>query len=288
MPVLEFSKYEGLGNDFIVVEAEDTLPRDEVIRLCDRHFGIGADGVLVVASGASGSRARMIVQNADGSRPEMCGNGLRCVALHLSRRDGVSSTAYMIDTDAGQRHCIVERDGRLGTVLIDLGRAKQGGTERARIDASEYVFTQVSIGNPHAIAFGDIPEPAEVDRIGPVVSSQVPGGTNVEFVARRGAQAFELVVWERGVGRTLACGTGAGATAAALAFAGHAPFDAPIEIRLPGGALDLWVASGSHEVKLRGPARWVFDGKTSAGGTGGGASHVTAKQSLVAKGAAER
>lgn len=288
MPGLEFSKYEGLGNDFIVVEADEPLPQRDVIRLCDRHFGIGADGVLVVAPGVSGSRARMIVQNADGSRPEMCGNGLRCVALHLARRDGLPHTTYRIDTDAGPRQCVVERDGPLGTVLIDLGCAEQGGVERARVDGSEYAFTRISIGNPHAIALGDIPDSAAVDRIGPLVSSQIPGGTNVEFVARRGPASFELVVWERGVGRTLACGTGAGATAAALAFAGQAPFDAPVEMRLPGGVLQLWVSRESHEVKLRGPARWVFEGKTGAEGTAGSGSVAIPDGGPVAKGTAER
>lgn len=264
MSSLKFSKYEGIGNDFILVEASEPLGPDAVVRLCDRHFGIGADGVLVVTPASGSGRARMIVQNADGSRPEMCGNGLRCVALHLARRDGVAATEYTVDTDAGPRRCIVDRSGATGNVLIDLGRAEPAGALNANVDGSEYRFARISIGNPHAIVVGDLPDAAVVDRVGPAVSGQIPGGTNVEFVARRGPSTFEVVVWERGVGRTLACGTGAGATAAALAFSGQAPFDAPLEIRLPGGPLELWVTRESHEVRLRGPARWVFDGSATA------------------------
>src|SRR5689334_13687033 len=121
---LDFEKYEGLGNDFIVVDADEPLTAIEVKRLCDRHFGIGADGVLVVGSPkTSGARATMVVQNADGSRPEMCGNGLRCVALHLARRDGLERMEYVVDTDAGPRRCTVERKGDTASVALDMGRA---------------------------------------------------------------------------------------------------------------------------------------------------------------------
>src|SRR5215475_8911226 len=118
-----FDKYEGLGNDFIVVDGPG-FTKERTVALCDRHFGVGADGVLSVCEGRSpGARATMIVHNADGSRPEMCGNGLRCVALHLARRDGLDRAEYTVDTDAGPKHCAVVRDGSGGQVLIDLGNA---------------------------------------------------------------------------------------------------------------------------------------------------------------------
>jgi diaminopimelate epimerase len=259
---LRFDKYEGLGNDFIVVDGEVALATDRVTWLCDRHFGIGADGVLVVSRPLSaGARATMTVQNADGSRPEMCGNGLRCVALHLARQDGVEGAEYVVDTDAGPRRCVVERRGDTANVTTDMGRAEPQGDCTAELDGRTFSFQRVSMGNPHAISLGGTLDGAAVDRLGPSVSAAIHGGTNVEFVGERGPRSFDVIVWERGVGRTLACGTGAAAVAAALALAGRAPFGEPLEIRLPGGSLEVSVTEGTLEVRLRGPARRVFSGE---------------------------
>src|ERR1700759_332096 len=116
---LAFEKYEGIGNDFVIVEQPAPLTPQAVVRLCDRHFGIGGDGVLVVTPPRTrGARASMIVQKADGSRPEMCGNGLRCVALHLAGSAGEERAEYLIDTDSGPKRCVVEREGSTGRVLI--------------------------------------------------------------------------------------------------------------------------------------------------------------------------
>lgn len=257
-----FEKYEGLGNDFLVVEDAGPIGRAAAQALCDRHFGVGADGVLTVAPGATpGARAAMIVENADGSRPEMCGNGLRCVALHLARKDGLDRAEYLLDTDAGPRVARVDREGDSAEVTIDMGRASVTGEQVAQLDGRELRFTRISVGNPHAIHIGPIPALAEIDRIGPWLSADTPGGTNVEFVQRVGPDAYDLVVWERGVGRTLACGTGAVATGAALCLAGLARYEEPLEIRLPGGPLRVWVAEGSLALRFRGPARRVFSGE---------------------------
>ena len=262
MSGFQFHKYEGLGNDFIVVSGRSAGLAERAVALSDRHFGIGADGVLAVTEARSaGARASMVVHNADGSRPEMCGNGLRCVALHLSRLDGVDHAEYTIDTDAGPRRSVVVRDGDRAQVLIDLGRAEAQGELRTEQGGKEYRFARISMGNPHAVWLGGLIEGEDADRVGSAVSGQIKGGSNVEFVAQRGPRAADVVVWERGVGRTLACGTGAGATAAALALAGQAPFGEPIEIRLPGGTLEVWVEAQSLDVRLRGPARWVFAGE---------------------------
>jgi diaminopimelate epimerase len=261
---LSFEKYEGIGNDFVIVEQVAPLPESLVTSLCDRHFGIGGDGVLVVAPARTrGARASMIVQNADGSRPEMCGNGLRCVALHLARAEGAERAEYLVDTDSGPKLCLVERSGGAGHVRIDLGRAVPAGEHRAEFEGRPFTFTRVSTGNPHAISLDGLLPLEAIDRLGPQVSATLPGGSNVEFVRALGPRSFEVIVWERGVGRTLACGTGAGATAAALALAGQAPFGEPIEIRLPGGPLEVTVAPGTLELQLRGPARHVFGGRTS-------------------------
>jgi diaminopimelate epimerase len=259
---LAFEKYEGIGNDFVIVERPEPLAEADVVKLCDRHFGIGGDGVLVVGPGRTrGARASMIVQNADGSRPEMCGNGLRCVALHLARAGDAAQAEYLIDTDSGPKRCVVDRTGASGRVLIDLGNALPLGEHEASIDGQSFQFVRVSTGNPHAISFAGIPPLELIDRLGPQVSRALPGGTNVEFVRELGPRAFEVVVWERGVGRTLACGTGAAATGAALALSGRAPFGEPIEIRLPGGPLEVTVMEGSLELRLRGPATHVFSGR---------------------------
>jgi diaminopimelate epimerase len=262
MPGQRFQKYEGLGNDFILVEGDDAALASRAVALCDRHFGVGADGVLVVGEPRSpGARATMVVHNADGSRPEMCGNGLRCVALHLAHIDGASEVEYTVDTDAGPKRCVVSRNGNAAQVLIELGRAEAKGEHVTEHGGKTYRFARISMGNPHAIWFGGLLDGRDADCVGAAVSAQIGGGSNVEFVAQRGSHAADVVVWERGVGRTLACGTGAGATAAALALAGKVPFGEAIEVRLPGGPLDVWVDAHTLAVRLRGPARWVFAGE---------------------------
>lgn len=260
---LRFDKYEGLGNDFLIVDvaSEGLLSAERAMKLCDRHLGVGADGVLLVLPPASPSaRARMLVWNADGSRPEMCGNGIRCVALHLARRDDAPGISYVIDTDAGPRSCEVNRDGDLADVVVDMGRAELGADQLALLDGQEVRFTRVSVGNPHAVAFDVKATPADLDRFGPVVSGAVPGGCNVEL-AKRVGNGFEVMVWERGVGRTQACGTGACATGVAAIARNLARSGESMQVRLPGGPLEIEVTTPELQLKMRGPARRVFSGE---------------------------
>jgi len=264
MARLAFEKYQGLGNDFLVVDAasDALLEIDRVRWLCDRHFGVGGDGVLIVAPGESpGARAKMVVLNADGSRPEGCGNGLRCVALHLARADALGRGEYVIDTDAGPRPARVERDQDQALVTVGMGRGQVVGEHVARFRGREQRFQRISMGNPHAVAFDTGYDEAALDELGPEVSKSLPGGANVELATSVGELRFDLVVWERGVGRTLACGTGAAATAVAAALAGRAPFGVALEVRLPGGPLEVTVQQDSLEVTIRGPARFVFSGE---------------------------
>ena len=259
-----FQKYEGLGNDFIVVDAasEAVLDIERARALCDRHFGVGADGVLLVLPPSSaGARARMVVLNADGTRPEMCGNGIRCVALHLARRDGAPGISYAIDTDAGPLACEVERDGDTAWVRVGMGRGRPLGEHRQRFDGREIVFDLVSMGNPHAISFTEALDPDLADRLGPAVQSAFPEGTNVELCQVSPDGQLDLLVWERGVGRTLACGTGAAATAVAAARSGRVGFGVPVSVKLPGGRLEIRVDADDLEVSMRGPARRVFSGE---------------------------
>jgi len=264
---LAFTKYEGAGNDFLVVEVADErrVSPERAVALCDRHYGIGADGVLLVAPPSEGgSRARMVVLNADGSRPEMCGNGLRCVALHLARHDGASRIEYAIETDAGVKATAVERDEREGQVTLGMGRARLVGTRRFPVAGVEREFALVDMGNPHAIALGVEADERTLDEAGPALSATLPGGSNVETVAVRGPRELDVLVWERGVGRTLACGTGAAAVAVAAAVSGRSPYGEPVAVKLPGGILTVTVERDSLAVTLRGPARLVFTGQVEA------------------------
>jgi len=261
---LRFGKYEGIGNDFLVVEAagDTALAPEQARKLCDRHYGVGGDGVLLSAPPITpGAHGRMVVLNSDGSRPEGCGNGLRCVALSLARKTGQARTELLIDTDAGPRNALVELTGDSADVTVSMGKASREGEVSALLRGEELTFQRISMGNPHAIVFDVAISEGELDELGPRVSKSLAGGTNVEFVRATGPASFDVLVWERGVGRTLACGTGAAAVAALAALLGRAPYDAPITLRLPGGPLQLTVRREDLAVTLRGPARFVFSGE---------------------------
>lgn len=259
--VVRFEKWEGLGNDFVVVEATDiTITAEVARRLCDRRFGVGADGVLVVGR----DRPRMQVWNADGSRPEMCGNGLRCVAGYLVSR-GAGGGSLVIATDAGDKRCEVTRAGDGFDVVVAMGRARIGPPLTVTALGAEHRFASVDVGNPHAVTFEPYSDET-IDRLAQLVATAPPGGVNVEFCRVLPAEAgdaarIDVIVWERGVGRTLACGTGACAVAAAACEQGRAPFGAPIRVVLPGGPLRITVAPGTMDLLMQGPARRVFSGE---------------------------
>jgi diaminopimelate epimerase len=258
---MQFEKYQGLGNDFVVVDVGALRDFDvtRVGSICDRHFGVGGDGVLVV-SPSKLALARMTVFNNDGSRPEMCGNGLRCVALHISRQR-VDVSRFHIETDAGVLECeMLRRDGE-DWVRNAISQGQSLPTlNYPGLDGKELAFHRISVGNPHAILFDATQNEAEIDVLGPKVCGAVAGGANVEFVKQLGPRHLSVVVWERGVGRTLACGTGAGATVVAAARAGKVPFDEAVRVDLPGGALEVTVRRSDLGVTLCGPARHVFGG----------------------------
>lgn len=257
---LPFHKYEGTANDFLVIERADDLDPAVVRALCDRHRGVGGDGVLLVRPGP---RPRMIVRNADGSRPEMCGNGVRCVALHLARTcDDQGPFEITVDTDAGPRTCVVERVGDTGEVTVDMGVVKVLDTVSVEHEGRPIRLVRADAGNPHAITFDPLDD-AALDALGARLQKDplFPTGVNLERVVDDGDLA-DTLVFERGVGRTLACGTGACAVAAVLVAEKRRTFDRPIKVRLPGGVLRISlerVPSGAR-VRMRGPARFVFAG----------------------------
>jgi diaminopimelate epimerase len=248
-----FAKYEGLGNDFVVIDAEPRgVSTGDAIAICDRRRGIGADGVLVV-SPRDGFDAAMRVINADGSVPEMCGNGIRCVALHLAIARGTDRATFVIATDAGSRTCELVRSGTDASVRVDMGNVRFVG-ERD-VDGTKLFVGDA--GNPHAILFGEFSD-ADIDALGPRIATHAsfPSGTNVEFARVRDG-GIDLVVWERGVGRTLACGTGACATAV-VAVAKGLVRGPRVRVTLPGGDLEI---EPGEPTFMTGPARLVFRGE---------------------------
>lgn len=283
-PPTSFHKYEGTANDFLVVEHDGDLDPSVVRALCDRHRGVGGDGVLLVRT--AGERPRMIVRNADGSRPEMCGNGVRCVALHLARsRGAVGGFEVTIDTDAGPRTCLVEPAGsEAGEVTVDMGVVAVLDRVTVEHAGHTYEVVRADAGNPHAILFDPVDD-ATLDALGAGVQRHpaFPEGVNLERVVDDG-DLVDTAVFERGVGRTMACGTGACAVAAVLVAERRRPAGRPIKVRLPGGVLRITLeptptpppgATTAARVRMRGPARYVFSGMVvlpEAVGSGAAAS----------------
>jgi diaminopimelate epimerase len=258
---LRFEKYEGLGNDFILVDVRDEheISPERAVQLCDRRFGVGADGVLLVLPPrAPGCEARMRVINSDGSIPEMCGNGVRCVALHVAAARGSKRGTVRVETDAGERECVLD-DAEM--VTVDMGVTRVLGERAVEIDGRQVVLALADAGNPHAVLFGAFAR-GDVEHLGPRIATHpaFPRGTNVEFACVLG-DGIDLVVWERGVGVTLACGTGACATAAVACDKGLAVRGKPVVVRLPGGRLDVTIGEGGRTT-MRGPAHRVYTGTT--------------------------
>lgn len=259
---LPFHKYEGLGNDFVIVEAdrEDSLTPAVARQLCDRRLGVGGDGVLLLLPPSSeGAEARMRVLNADGSVPEMCGNGLRCVVLHVARRSGKTKGDVVIDTDAGVRRSSIDDRDTPALVTVDMGLVRSLGTTRIELDGDTWELALADAGNPHAITSRSV-DRKTIDAVGPRLAthSSFPAGTNVEFATFREGR-IDLVVWERGVGITQACGTGACATVAVGVSQGKVRSGEEIAVHLPGGVLSVTIEPNGHAI-MRGPARHVFSG----------------------------
>lgn len=258
---LPFTKYHGLGNDFVVVDGP-LMDAARARRLCDRRRGVGGDGVLtVLPPRTAGSVATMHIYNSDGSVAAMCGNGIRCMARHLAERRGLDG-AIVIDTDSGPKACTIHRGagGEVAAVSVEMGPAALQGEQTFRVGEEILSALRVSMGNPHAVLL-DQPTVERASAVGPVIERSVPGGVNVGL-ARPGPAGIDLVVWERGAGLTDACGTGACAAAVAAVSRGLAPAGVPVAVRLPGGALEITVAPDLVGVTMRGPAERAFSGET--------------------------
>jgi diaminopimelate epimerase len=255
---MDFVKMEGLGNDFVVVDGPIELSPDDIQHLCDRRRGIGADGVLEVTSLTDGTAVRMRYWNADGSAAEMCGNGLRCVARYAFDSGLVTESSFIVETQVGRNGADVRADG---TVRVQLGTFGVG--DELHIDGRS--FHCASVGNPHAVTFVDAASTELVRSVGPAVEhdQHFPDGTNVEFVTVRG-DALEMRVWERGVGETQACGTGAAAVAAVAHSLGASGTTTSVD--LLGGRLEVELIG--DQAWITGPATYVFSGSLSRAGDG--------------------
>lgn len=276
---IEFTKYHGLGNDFILIDnrgsAEPCLTAEDAVRWCDRHFGIGADGVIFVLPGQDGTDYTMRIFNSDGSEPEMCGNGIRCLARFIADLEGVEPTAsvtYRIHTLAGVMMPKLEPDG---LVTVDMGEpwllAGEIPTTLSQPDekvinrplevaGQSWSVTCVSMGNPHCITFVEDVAAIPLAAIGPQFECHpvFPKKTNTEFIQVVRPDYLKMRVWERGAGITLACGTGACASLVAAVLTGHSDRRATVE--LPGGPLQIeWSATNNH-LYMTGPAEKVFTG----------------------------
>jgi diaminopimelate epimerase len=292
---MKLAKWQGLGNDYVIVE-ESALPAaltpGAISLLCDRHLGVGSDGILVCGQPTGvvpGAVARMRVFNPDGSESEMCGNGIRMFARYLVDEGRVSGPEFVVETLAGAVKPCLRADG---TVRVDMGRARfrsesilpasAAGTSSHMpaaevVDAvletggREYRFTFVDVGNPHCVIFVDDLALFDVAGVGSVIERHplFPNRVNVEFVRVEPDGSVRMRVWERGVGETQACGTGATAVGAACVRLGRAV--SPVVVRLLGGDLTIEVvrergaagaeAGGAWRVFMTGPAEEVFTGR---------------------------
>jgi diaminopimelate epimerase len=271
---MQFSKWQGLGNDYILLHREEIpfeLTPEHVRRLCNRDFGIGSDGILVIGPQTGEDRFRLQIFNPDGSEAEMCGNGVRMVARKLKMEGSITADRVVLETGAGE---IVPVLGDGFSVRVDMGIARFGGEklayftgdaidETVTVGGRSFTFTFVDVGNPHAVITSPWPlDLVPLHEYGPQleVHKYFPRKANVEFVIVDDEHNAKVRVWERGVGETRACGTGATATATALVRTGRCV--SPVTIQLPGGALTVEVGD-DWRVFMTGPAEEIFHGDLS-------------------------
>ncbi|OYD91316.1 diaminopimelate epimerase [Nostoc sp. 'Peltigera membranacea cyanobiont' 213] len=276
---IEFTKYHGLGNDFILIDNRSSsvplVTPEQAIELCDRHFGIGADGVIFALPGENDTDYTMRIFNSDGSEPEMCGNGIRCLAGFLADLEGESRNqdSYRIHTLGGvMTPQLLSND----QVKVDMGLPRLLASEipTTLAPAQEKVISQplevvgqtwevtcVNMGNPHCITFVEDVSTIELESIGPKFEHHpaFPQRINTEFIQVVRRDYLKMRVWERGAGITLACGTGACASLVAGVLTGKCDRTATIE--LPGGPLQIEWSEVDQRVYMTGPAQKVFTGK---------------------------
>lgn len=273
---MKFTKMQGLGNDYVYVNCleEKVEHASEVaVQVSDRHFGVGSDGLILI-NPSDAADFEMEMYNADGSRGEMCGNGIRCVAKYVYDYGLTDKTQISIETLGGIKYLdLTVEDGKVSLVKVDMGKPilepaqipilAEGDTvvdEPILVDGTEYRMTGVSMGNPHAVVFMEDVKNLEIEKLGPLFENheRFPKRINTEFVKVLDRQTVEMRVWERGSAETLACGTGACAVAVACILNGLT--DTEVTVKLLGGDLRIQWDQEKNTVFMTGPAEVVFDG----------------------------
>jgi diaminopimelate epimerase len=256
---MRFSKWHGLGNDYLLIERADVgypLAAPLVRRLCDCHLGVGSDGILEVLA-ADGPRAEIVIWNPDGSTAELSGNGTRIAARWLARRSGAGEVVVAV----GPREVVARMRGGL-MVETEMGKVEVGAPETLTVNGSEFEFTPVSVGNPHAVIRRE-PDRQDLLRLGPLVENheRFPARTNVQLVRVDSRSEATVGVWERGAGETLSSGTSAVAVAGAAVANGWA--ESPLTIHLAGGDMRVELDE-SFNARLTGAAQEICTGEVSA------------------------
>ena len=277
---MKFTKMHGIGNDFIVINNMNAeLDKEDIeemtIRLSDRRFGVGADGIIL-AEKSDHSDFKMRIFNSDGSEPEMCGNGIRCFAKYVYEKKLTEKEIISIETKGGVKIIsLIVKGGVVGAVEVDMGEPilKRGlipvegpqmdkvVNEEIEVQNTKYNATYVSMGNPHAVIFADNLDEVDLASIGPAIECHkiFPKKINVEFVRVVSRSEVMIRVWERGAGETLACGTGACAVVVAGVLNGKT--DRKVLVHLPGGELQIEWQEDDNHVIMTGPSEFVFEGE---------------------------
>ncbi len=272
---MRFSKMQGIGNDYIYVncfEEQVENPAQLSIRLSDRHFGIGSDGLILIKPSEKAD-AEMDLYNADGSRAKMCGNGIRCVGKYVYERGIAQKNMLTIDTQSGVKTLYLETEaGKVKSIRVNMGQPgltpesipttlSEVKEQPLTANGQTYTVTCVSMGNPHCVIFVDDVQGLDLEKIGPALENHpaFPERANIEFVRICGENEAEMRVWERGSGETWACGTGACAVTVACALTGRT--GRRVLVHLRGGDLTIFWNEQTNEVEMTGPAEFVFDGE---------------------------
>lgn len=277
---MKFTKMQGCGNDYVYVNGFEEKIEDEVktaIKVSDRHFGIGGDGMIII-NPSDIADFEMKMYNADGTRAEMCGNGIRCVAKYVFDYGLTDKTSLTIESMGKIKYIdlTLDDDGKVKSVKVDMGapvldaknvpvisKMERAIGDEIEVDGKTYIMTCVSMGNPHAVIFLDEDiKSLSIDEIGSKFENheRFPNKANTEFARIIDRQNIEMRVWERGTGETLACGTGCCATAVAGILDGRV--DNNVKIHVLGGVIDIyWSGKAEDSVIMSGPAQIVFDGE---------------------------
>lgn len=273
---MKFTKMQGLGNDYVYVNGfEERIenPSEMAVKVSNRNFGVGSDGLILI-NPSEKADFEMEMYNADGSRGEMCGNGIRCVAKYVYDYGLTDKTHISVETLGGIKYLdLTVEDGKVVLVRVDMGSPiltpaqipviadeAEAVAVPILVDETEYQMTCVSMGNPHAVIFMDDIEHLEIEKIGPKFEhhERFPNRVNTEFVKVLDRHTVSMRVWERGSGETLACGTGACAVAVACILGGYT--ENKVTVKLLGGDLLIEWDREQNKIYMTGPAEVVFDG----------------------------